>query len=87
MNCASPAARGAMPAPNALRLVEFINLHHLAAQRAVAAAAAWHDFRRRICITHGGNLISRCGAAKPSPRNGPIPRAYGRLLVTSVAPP
>jgi hypothetical protein len=43
MNGASASTWGTMPAPNALRFVELIDLHNLAAHRAVATAASRDD--------------------------------------------
>ena len=57
MHGASATAWGAMPAPNTLRLVEFIDLHNLAAHGTVAAVASWYNFGRVLFIAHDRNFI------------------------------
>ena len=54
MDGASAATRSTMSAPNARWLVEFIDLHDLAAEGAVAAGASRYDFRRVLFFTHEG---------------------------------
>jgi hypothetical protein len=54
MNGAAASSWSTMPAPNALRFVELIDLHNLAAHRAVATAASRYDFWGVVFSGHEG---------------------------------
>jgi hypothetical protein len=66
-----------MPTPNALRLVQLIDPHNLAAHRTFAAAATGHDFRHVLFIAHDGKR-RRAAADRV------VPSASARPLASSV---
>ena len=88
MDGASALARGTMPTPNALRLVELIDPHNLAAHRTVAAAATGHDFRRVLFVAHNGNLLSDAKAIeKVALTQGPgVKRGSWKMLSAAYGP-